>query len=177
MSKTLISVVVVAVVVVGGYYLFLRADHVEEELTVTPTNEQETESTVKKMAFSEFVKQGGAYKCDVKQAMSDFENSGTVYISGGNTRGEYTTIAEGRTMKTSFILKDGYSYSWGDMMQGMGFKVKATSDMGMDGLAASDTYSWNANQIGDYTCEAWTVDSSKFDLPSGVTFRAVGASQ
>ncbi len=177
MSKTLISVLVVGVVVVGGY-LALNKNKVstdtQKEASNTETDTKTAEQPAgKKMAFSEFVKTGGSYKCEVKQYLSDMNNSGTVYINGGNISGEYTTVAEGRTIDTSFIMKDGYSYTWSSMFPSMGFKIKVnTSAAGANANAsASGTYSWNANQIGDYNCEAWTLDASKFALPANITFK------
>jgi hypothetical protein len=153
MSKTTISILVVALVVVGGYFIVKAKKAESPEVANMETN---TQSTPKKMAFSEFIKQGGAYKCDVKQSMSDMENSGTVYIDGTMISGEYSTIAEGRKMDTNFILKDGYSYTWSSTLPGMGFKIKIpeSANDNVDASASGD-YSWNANQIGDYNCEPW----------------------
>src|SRR3989344_1783289 len=107
--------------------------------------------------------------------MSDFENSGTVYMSGGNISGEFSTIAEGRPMQTMFMMRDGYSYTWSPDFPTMGFKVKINTDAGDTNADASGTYSWNANQIGDYNCEPWTVDESKFTLPTSIKFQEMSA--
>jgi hypothetical protein len=171
MSKTLISVLIILVVLVGGYFI-ISANKGGNDTTMLNTesgeNEQTTVTDGKKMAFSEFVKQGGSYKCDVKQAMSDFENSGTVYIDGANVRGDFSTIAEGRTMETSFISKGGYSYMWSSAMNS-GFKTKIQTETG-----ASGTYSWDADQIGDYNCESWAAEESKFSVPANITFKEMG---
>lgn len=162
------GVLIVAVVVVGGYFLLTSKKAVD---TNTEVRGEET----KKIAFSELVKQGGSYKCDVKQAMSDFENSGTVYMNGSNLRGDFSTIAEGRPIDTSFIFRDGYSYTWSSALSTMGFKMKVPANAEMNGaIDASGTYGWSANQIGDYNCEPWTVDQSKFALPAGMTFTEIG---
>lgn len=168
MSKTTWAWILVVVLVVGGYYT-LKGSKSEPKENGTVQGE----NTSKKMAFSEFVKQGGSYKCEVKQSMNDFENSGTVYINGGNIRGEFTNIAEGKTINSSFISKDGYMYSWSSALPTMGFKMQVNPTGTSTGADASGTYSWNANQIGDYNCVAWTLDASKFELPAGITFKAV----
>ncbi|HEY4503018.1 MAG TPA: hypothetical protein VJC14_01090 [Candidatus Paceibacterota bacterium] len=173
MLKILSSVIVVGLVVVGGYFAFNLGGSETENKEIN-TAEDEAETSGKKMAFSEFVKQGGAYKCEVKQSMSDMQNDGTVYISGSNMRGEYNTIAEGREMQTSFILRDGYSYTWSSLMPNVGFKVKVNTDVSASGSgSASGTYSWNAEQIGDYNCEAWTADQTKFSIPTSITFQEI----
>jgi len=171
MSKTIAGILVVGVVVVGGYFIFKGKTPESTAVTKGEQTEAKPAETGKKMAFSEFVKQGGSYKCDVKQAMSDIQNSGTVYMSGGKMRGEFSTIAEGRPMQTSFIFRDGYSYTWSSMMPSMGFKMKVATDTASTSGDASGTYSWNAKQIGDYNCVAWTGDETKFTVPTSVTFR------
>lgn len=168
-NKVIAGILVGLVVVVGGYLVF-RSNGAKENGEVAGDTTQQPAG--KKMAFSDFVKQGGAYKCEVKQYLSDFENTGTVYINGENISGNYNTVAEGRKIDTSFIMRDGYSYTWSSMAPNMGFKVKVdTTNAGADGDATTQgTYSWNAKQIGDYNCEPWIVDQSKFELPKGVTF-------
>lgn len=187
MSKILMWVLV-AGVVIGGYVVInnSKSEVTENDSNLAGGTELEGSSEAnsmdaagKKMAFSQFVKQGGSYKCEVKQYLSDFENSGTVYLNGGNMRGEFSTVAEGRTMDTSFIFKDEYMYSWSSSLPNMGFKMKVNPMMTNTNTEAetSGTYSWNADQIGDYNCEVWTVDPSKFALPAGVNFQAVGNKQ
>ena len=173
MSKNLISgLIVVAVIAIGGYFIF-KGDKAPNPGDVKG---EETTETGKKMAFSEFVKQGGSYKCTVKQAMNDFENSGTVYINGAQMRGEFSTIAEGRNVDTTFIVTDGYTYSWSSMLPNMGFKMKINPGTNGGGSAdTSGTYSFNSEQIGDYNCEPWTVDASMFATPSGMTFTKIEA--
>jgi len=172
MSKKLIGLIVVVVVIVGGYFVF-SGNKGAENGELGNTNDEQP--TGKKMAFSQFLKQGGAYKCEVKQSMSDFENSGTMYVSGKNLRGEFSTVAEGKTMTSSFISRDGYSYTWSSLAPGMGFKVKAVESAEASDANAnvSGTYAWSADQIGDYNCENWVVDATKFELPKNITFQEI----
>ena len=158
---SLIGVVVVA----GAFYIFKGESDPVENGTV------QGEQTSKKMAFSEFVKQGGSYKCEVKQSTSDFKNGGTVYISGGNIRGDFSTVAEGITMNTYFILRDGYTYNWSSVAPNSGVKMLIPVDS--ETTVNSEVYSWSANQIGDYDCDPWTADESKFTLPTNVTFTLI----
>ena len=163
MNKTLMWVLVGVVVVAGGFYI-LKGDKSEPTETVQ-------EETGKKMAFSEFIKQGGSYKCEVKQSMDDFNTGGTVYISGGNIRGDFNTVAEGQTAQTSFILKDGFTYNWSSLAPNMGVKVPVAVDS--ETTVNSEVYSWSANQIGDYDCEPWVADASMFIVPTNINFTLI----
>ncbi len=168
MNKILAWILVAGLAIFGIYYTFFRVASVGVEVTETAPD-----GTEKKIPFSEFAKNGGSYKCDVHQAMSDFENSGTVYMSGGKMRGEFSSVEEGRSIDTSFIYKDGLMYTWSSTMPSLGFKMKANPTASNAEAAASGTYSWNTSEIGDYDCVVWDTDSSKFELPASITFREI----
>lgn len=181
-SKALVIGVVALVILVGGYMLYTKNTEPNETAENTiggeseSTNESEGQPTGKKIAFSEFIKQGGSYKCTVNQYMEDMETKGTVYIDGDMVRGEYTVEAQGMTIDSTMIVRDGYTYSWSSMMPNVGYKIKAQSSGQADTSAGtSGSYAWNADQIGDYNCEAWRADAAMFTLPSNVTFTAVGS--
>ncbi len=178
-TKIIIGVLVVGIVAVG--YVTFNKKSVSQEAPGNPSIDEvsdtpeTTQTSGKKMAFSQFIKQDfGSYKCDVKQSVSDFVSSGTVYMNEGKLRGEFSTVAEGRKMDSSFIMKEGYTYNWSSMIP-MGVKVKIpdTSATPNTSTNTSGTYSWNAEQIGEYNCEEWKADETKFELPSGITFTEI----
>jgi len=162
MSKTTWGVIIVIVVLVGAYMLLSK------KAPEGPTGEQ-AQTEEKKMAFSEFVKQGGSYKCEVKQNLSDMENSGTVYLSGGMVRGDFQGIAEGQAFDSHFIFRDGTSFTWSSLMPNQGYKVSEVNTE----ASSSNTYSWDASQIGDYNCVAWNADASVFAVPTNITFQEI----
>lgn len=172
---------VVAVLVVGGYFAY-QANKPEGVDRIEFPNEEKSEEqgkapeqTGKKMAFSQFLKQGGAYKCEVNQDINGVETKGTTYINDGMVRGEYNTKIQGANVDSTFIVRDGFVYSWSSMLPNMGFKMKTdVNASGNAGASASGSYSWNAEQIGDYNCEPWTVDQSKFTVPTNITFKLLG---
>jgi len=187
MSKTTIIAITAAIIIaLGGYNLVFRNKTTQENILPGSNNEIPNTENVnqvadklagKKMAFSQFIKQDfGPYKCEVKQALSDFESTGTVYMNEGKLRGEFSTVAEGRKMDSSFIMKEGYTYNWSSIVP-MGVKVKIP-EKGMTGdinTNTSGTYSWNAEQIGEYNCEEWKVDEAMFELPTNIKFTEIKA--
>lgn len=203
--KTPIIVLIAAAIVIGGYAFYKNpktvttgmpenADQNGQLLGASSTNSEvggtngadgiAQTPAQKKMAFDAFLRRGdGSYVCTVKQAMSDMENSGTVYIEGSadegkrKIRGEFTTVAEGRTIGTTFVIKDGFNYMWTSAAPKNGFKVAmpkealdAEGKVTVNADGSSGTYAWSATQIGEYDCQPWTVDQAKFALPAGVTF-------
>jgi hypothetical protein len=118
--------------------------------------------------------QNGTYKCTVNQYVGDIESKGTVYMDKGLLRGEFATAVANQKIDTTMILRDGYTYTWTSMAPTMGFKSKVVEPTTTSTTTAtSGTYSWNADQIGDYNCEAWTGDESKFALPATIKFTEV----
>src|SRR3989344_2936863 len=158
MSKTTWGVIIAIVVVVGGYFLLTGKKGAENG----PMNESQTE---KKVAFAEFVKQGGSYKCEIKNNINDAGSSGTVYVSDGVVRGEFNTLTAGKMVTTYFLVRDGFSYAWFSTDPTKGFKIKEDTSVS----ASSD---W-ANQIGDYSCESWTADRVMFEVPASVAFQEI----
>lgn len=146
----------------------------QKDSTTTPST-----SNGKKIAFSELVKQNGTYKCSVNQTVGNVTTSGTVYMDKGMVRGEFAAEYSGQKANITFLMRDGFTYVWNSMMPTQGFKLKSDATVDVTGAKAQATGEIHASantyleQIGDYNCEAWTVDESKFVIPTTVTFSAM----
>ncbi len=168
-------ILAVLVVIGGGVYMYTSKD-------ATPVVEDAgnlaggTQPAGKKIPFSELLKQGGSYQCTVDQYVGDMTSKGTVFIDKDRIRGEFSTTVQGMNVDTSMIVRDNFTYTWSSLMAGKGFKAKVVEVVGGDAAVntgTSGTYSFNASQIGDYDCKEWSVDESKFVLPTNVTFTEI----
>ncbi len=167
MTKIIIALIIIGAIGFGGYVMRERqtAALVVKEQSVSTTSD-------KKVPFATLIAGGDSYRCTVYQSMSDMENSGIVYASNGNLRGEFTVIAEGRTIKSWIIVRDGFMYSWNSAMP-TGFKM--TNKISPTASAeVSGTYRWNAEHIGDYECQPWVAEASTFAIPTDITFTTIG---
>ncbi len=173
MSKIIMIIVAAAVVAGGGYY-FLNSIKNQEAAQSVPVATT-TDSTGKKMAFSAFLKQGGTYKCTTHQTIDGSSTVGTIYTDNGMLRGEYSTQVQGMKIDATFVIRDGFTYSWSSVSEGAGIKVKVVDTTEASGTPKASSYNFNADQIGDYDCVPWKADASKFTLPSNVTFTEFGA--
>jgi len=172
MQKIITWVVIGAVVVVGGYFaVTYKPTPSKTDTATTPT------SSGKKMAFSEFLKRNENSKCTVTQSISGLETKGTIFTYNSMLRGEFKTEAYGKTIQTDFILRDGYTYTWTSAAPTMGFKVKVAVPQGTNLSPASGQIGFNAETVGDYDCQPWIPDQSKFILPIGVSFKEMTAGQ
>lgn len=176
MAKILLWVLIIGVVGAGGYAV-VKNDKAKEQVPAA-TEQSDTDTVTpasgKKMSFSAFINYDkGAYRCTVDQYLNEMDSDGVVYLENGKMRGDFATVAEGRKIKSSFIIKDGYQYFWSDAAP-MGMKMAVQPGAtGSASAQAQGTYSWSADQIGEYDCQPWVTKENheaRFALPSGVTF-------
>ncbi len=170
-SKILIAAVAVAILGTIGY-VAIQPGKTETVVNETP-EQRASQPTGKKMAFSQFIKEGGTYKCIVHQSVSGTDTTGTTYLHQGMIRGEYSTSIQNMNIDATVIVRDGYAHSWTSIAPTMGFKSKVVTDEATGSLGTTGTYSYNTDQIGDYDCQPWTADVSLFELPTGITFKEV----
>ncbi len=180
-TKVIVGIVVGLAVVVAGYVFYQSKDTVPSESLGNNTDstqlaegEENNSESGKKMSFTSFVKQGGAYKCEIHQNVQGMDTVGTAYVNGGLIRGEYNTKVQGMSIDTTFIVREGYTYTWNSMLSGQGFKAKVAETVGGDATTGtSGSYGFDDNTIGDYKCESWTPDLEKFAIPKNITFKTV----
>ena len=146
----------------------MSASTTEDGASLSATT-TDSKASGKKMAFTEFMSKGGAYKCDVTQIVATMTTKGTVYMHDALVRAEFSNSVAGQSLNTTMIARDGYMYSWTSLTPNKGYKTKLAADTTpKPGQPA--TYTWNGSQVGDYDCQAWKADDSLFDLPKTVTF-------
>jgi len=77
-------------------------------------------------------------------------------------------LSQNGTATEGHIIRDGeFNYTWGSFSP-QGIKVKVTSE-NKNSLIDDKSGALIDNSV-NYKCNDWRVDSSKFELPSGVEF-------
>lgn len=173
MNKTILLILIGGVVILGGFMYFTgeKNNEMTKSNTALTSTEIKEQPSGKKMAFTEFTKQGGSYKCIVNQSVSDVVSKGTIFISGGMMRGTFTTTISGKENMSNILVRDGYTYIWSpEMPMAMKIAIPKQNTETNTNTGMSGSYSWNAEQIGDYDCEAWNADQTMFAIPSGTEF-------
>lgn len=194
----IIGLVIAAVVVVGGGYVLMSGGYSMEEGGVTVATgdvtgdgtgdaaEQEADAVadgkstpklLEKVSFTgswmDLVKRGGTYVCEVDHKSAVDVSSGTVYVSGTDVRGDFTSKTAAGTVTSSMLKKGDMVYVWGGGMP-QGLKMPATMSEG----SASTQTSGNAvdmKQEYGWNCTPTAPDASKFALPKGIEFMDVSA--
>ena len=172
-SNAIWAMLAVLVLIMGGYFLVKPApsngiDNLKNESM--PLFTKATSSNSKKMAFMDFMKQGGSYKCSITQKIGDMDTKGTMYMHNGMVRGEYNAKIQGTEVDSTLVVRDGYTYTWSSMAPNMGFKIKSLNESVDKSTPTGELGGFDSTQIGDYDCQPWRGDSAAFDLPKSITF-------
>lgn len=176
MKNTIITAVVIVAIAVSGYFILrdkptsTSSDDLAKVEDTVKMEDGTAPTSSKKMAFSQFVNQGGTYKCTVTQYVGETSTQGTVYIDNGKMKGEFKTVADGVNIDSNFVLRDGFMFSWSSMSK-MGIKMPIEEKTSVNG--STETSGFNTEQIGDYDCQTWAADSSTFTVPTTITFTQV----
>lgn len=163
--QKILFLILVFVVFGGGYLIFNEKQN--QENNIIRNQNPIAENNTKKVAFSEFIKDGGSYQCNVKDYLSDVESGGTVYIDKDRMSGEFRTIAEGKQMNTSVLVLEGNTYMW-SAGEDSGVVVSNRGEL-------SSTYVWRPEEVGEYDCSLWEMDESKFTIPQNITFTKIAS--
>lgn len=115
----------------------------------------------------------GSFICTVSSDVASGLASGTVYVSDGKVRGDFTTQANGATVAVHMIQTEGYMYNWSDAYpQGVKIKTDVEGATG-EQVPMSDMFDANANI--NYSCDPSTVDTNMFVPPANIEFMDLGA--
>jgi hypothetical protein len=110
--------------------------------------------------------------CTFSSTMGDITSSGTVYVSAdGGMRGDFTSETKAGTQTSSMIVKGDTSYVWSGS-QGMKMNVEGSAGAGASAETKSNV---DLDSQVDYECKNWSVDQSKFNVPSSVKFMDIEA--
>jgi hypothetical protein len=168
MNKTILWVIgAVVVIAVGGYFIMNGM----AGGSMTSSTGTSTASASSSGTMMGLLARGGSSECQVADPSKGM--SGTVFVGGGKMRGDFSATQNGKTV-TSHMISDGTTvYVWSSAMA-EGIKMAAAASAttsASTGAAQSNP----ANEDVNYTCSGWTMDSSEFSLPAGVTFTDLSA--
>ncbi len=110
--------------------------------------------------------------CTVSTTHSSGSSEGTLYISGGMMRGDFTVKStNAATMESHMIQNAGTMYMWSGSE---GVKMDTTAS-GNAQASAQTQSSIDLDQNYGYDCKDWSKDASKFSVPSTVNFMDLNA--
>lgn len=114
-------------------------------------------------SLADLARRGGAWRCTFTEESETVTSRGTVYVDGEKIRGDFESDTQGITVDSHMITDGAFIYTWSPIAP-TGYKVPYSLKGGSGGNETSGQQS-DLEQSYDYTCEAWTVDESKFIIP------------
>ncbi len=119
-------------------------------------------------SISRLMAAGRPVECSFEK--KDGSQSGTVYVAQEMMRGDFQMKQDGTEYPMHMIRDPQNMYTWGGPMgEGMGMVMPAS--MASQGSPMAGQQSANMDETMNFTCQAWTVDASKFETPADVTFQ------
>jgi len=168
---------IVGVVVVGGIVAFtLRKPSSSETQTPggTTVATQNSASGEVTGSLKDLLAKGVAQKCTFSNAQGDTQMQGTVYVSNGAMRGDFSTVASGQTIQSHMIVKNQSAYVWSNLMA-QGIKMSVANMTGQNTGSSGAKSNVDINQQFNYSCTGWSADQNQFALPANVTFSEFNA--
>lgn len=160
-------ILVVAVAAGATYYFGFRNTGGEN---IAGNTSETSEENSFSGSLIELSSRGGNYVCTFTHSSEVAESTGTVYISGTNLRGDFSSQVQNMRIESHMIRKDGFLYTWSPMAP-TGFKIPETMAEGNGDAEMQAKYS-DINQAYSYDCQAWTPEESRFALPA-MTFQQI----
>lgn len=183
MSKEnmIIGAIIIAIVLTGGAWYFLTRG------PSTPGTETATATTTESAAVTgtapagkgtgplqNVFSRGGNYTCTFgtvnTAAAAASQSSGTLYVAGGKTRGDFSVLASTGTRTTVHIIRSGgTNYTWVDG-QTTGTKTAITATTATRINPSGAGFSEDQFATVSWDCHPWLTDSSQFVPPTSIAF-------
>lgn len=180
MKTKLVAIIVGAAVVVGGgYFVYTKftlqnvsgtaGNSTAQTGNVNSNANTNTSGTSSSGTFASLIARGENLMCTFEYNDGANITAGTVYMAdkAKHIRGDFDIKkSPAGPMKITLVRTDGYNHIWGSAFP-QGFKTKVTAEE-ENRLFSAQNGGVSENTV--FNCSAWTVDASKFTLPSGTTF-------
>ncbi len=168
-TSLIVLILIIIILLAGGAYFMMKktpSKISETKMTQTSPTAMKTKGTMTAGTLKSLLTLGKSVKCSFSNKTESNSSEGTVYVSGGKMRADFSSTS-GKTTTNGHVIADSqFSYFWMDQSK-QGFKFPITNKETSTGTTQQ---SFDMNQSVNYSCGDWNADSSVFSLPIGVTF-------
>lgn len=188
MGKKLIWIMVGLLVLIGGVFAFNSAKKSSSTQNDMSKMEQKSSTQNNMMpqlnnapTVSELMAKNEPYTCSWEQSMNGSSVAYKTFINGQNIRTESVVKNQySGPITSTFLLKDGYIYSWTSTTSNTGTKVKEMapgSNTGNPTIESSMTMSFHTlidsmNRAPGYHCDKG-FEASLLDVPLNIKFMSL----
>lgn len=156
------GLVVAAIVAVIAFTQLSKSPktNVAQEIT-TPKEESGIRGSIKSLLGV-----GKNVSCSVKYPES--AGDGKIYVAGDRVRGDFTLMIDNKEMESHMIVDREFGYFWSGT-QGTKMKIDETEKTASP-LPEGQEQTQDIDKEVDLNCSSWSVDNSKFTIPTNVQF-------
>ncbi len=158
----LIALAVLILLIIGGGYLFLSSN--KQPSSIGEAQDKMMGKSGEVTSLKNLLNSKNNQQCTFSD--SEAQTSGTMYISGGKARGDFSSVVDGKTVASSMLSTGQEIYIWMDNSP-TGFK---TSLDAIEQAQSQMPQSVDINKESSYTCSPWSPVDSYFTPPSSITF-------
>lgn len=164
--KIIIAVVVILLILLGVY---LYSKNAEAPMEVTPEGVQSGPTSLRALVDST-----ESQKCTFTNTYDGGSSEGTVYVSRGMVRGDFSsTVADSQTKVVSHMITDGVQMRIWQEGEKTGIIMEIpSSDANADPQGQQSPLSYNDPNV-NYQCERWPAEQSYFIPPVDVSFQSL----
>lgn len=175
-KKLVITIIVVAVIVLGGIGWFVTQDKSDSTSTQNSSSQNSNNSSgVTKGSLSSLSTGKKAQECTMNYSGANGSGTGTMYADG-NGRGRMhleLKTEKGNIGQSDQIMRDNKAYSWTTtegQTFGMVMDMSKMNSQQSQAQSQSNTSTPAPDQSFDINCKDWKIDESKFTIPANVNF-------
>lgn len=171
-QSIIVLAVVTLIVLIGGFFVVTKLSKptpapLAEIANSTPAP---TENPMLKTSLKSLLGLGKNVTCSYQEASV----SGTVFVADKKMRSDNTILDSKGISLDSHVLSDGeYTYMWTGT-QGSKIKISAIETKASPSTKQATT-TQNLDQELNMKCDTWTIDPSKFVIPSDVKFTDISS--
>lgn len=180
-NKNIVWAIVAVVVLLGIWYVYSMSSGGSAWSPVATTTEQtagqNTGGTTSESVPAKTVGNGSITQlfglkeplvCSITTKTANLNRSGTVYVAGGEMRGDFTSVINGVSIETSMIDDGAALYVW---KNGATKGLKLPASVGASGGAIQNYGGLDLATAFSYSCSVWTGNfAGTFTPPTSVVF-------
>lgn len=173
----LLAVLFLGVAVVGGGTYLVINNKTSTEVATEESVDSESETneifTGGESSLRGLMSLGQNIQCDFTSYTEETGGSvaGTVYVSGERIRGDFDMEQADATLASHLIVNGDQIYAWTVSPQGTHAYTFMLAEAN-DPEERSNSFVSLDDRV-TYTCRAWEVQASKFELPGGIEFTSM----
>src|SRR3989344_4479660 len=113
MNKNFLVFIIISIVIIGAVAWFSTdRGGSPQEAALLPTGSEEATNTNQKGSLKSLLAVSTPQQCTFMDNSGDVTSEGTIYAGGGKMRGDFNSVASGKTMEGHLIVINDVGYVW-----------------------------------------------------------------